>query len=222
MVVAMTRAHNFIFGYTRNNVPIPAYRFGHSGKRILILGGVHGDEVEGIQAAHGLLGEFLNNYPLKLETTLVPVFNIDGMLKLHRRNGHGVDLNRNLPTTDWSAQFTREHYHPGPVACSEPENQALVEYIQNFKPQFILSLHSWEPMLNINGDCKKIAQVISSLTGYRVADDIGYPTPGSLGTYAGLERNIPTLTYEVERNLPASEVIRIHVPAIIEGLKVYE
>lgn len=212
----------FIFGHTRQLIPIPAYHFGNSGSRILILGGVHGDEVEGMQAAHGLLGEFLKNFPYQLEITIVPTLNMDGLFILHRRNGIGVDLNRNLPTTDWTSQFTREHYHPGAAPCSEPENQALVKYIQDFKPHFILSLHCWNPMLNINGDCKKIAQVISSYTGYIIADDIGYPTPGSLGTYAGLERNIPTLTYEVERGLSAEEIQRVHVPAILEGLKVYE
>lgn len=220
--MTMNQPKNFIFGYTRNSIPIPAYHFGHSGNRILILGGVHGDEVEGVQASHGLLGEFIQFFPYKLEVTLIPTLNMDGLMTLHRRNGAGVDLNRNLPTTDWSAQYTREHYYPGTQACSEPENQALVKYIQDYKPCFILSLHSWNPMLNINGDCRKIAQVISARTGYSVADDIGYPTPGSLGTYAGLERNIPTLTYEVERELSAAEVIRVHVPAIIEGLKVYE
>ncbi|MBY0385631.1 DUF2817 domain-containing protein, partial [bacterium] len=57
---------------------------------------------------------------------------------------------------------------------------------------------------------------------YKIEETIGYPTPGSLGTYAGIERNIPTLTYEIERGLSANTIISIHVPAILEGLKVYE
>ena len=58
------------------------------------------------------------------------------------------------------------------------------------------------------------------MTGYKIEPDIGYPTPGSLGTYAGLERQIPTLTYEIERELSFDLIIKNHVPAIIEGLKV--
>lgn len=218
----MTSSQPSVFGHTQDLLPIFSYHFGHQGTRILILGGVHGDEIEGVQAAHGLLGEFLKSFPYNLQITIVPSFNMDGVLKKQRRNSNGVDLNRNLPTTDWSPQFTKENYHPGPQANSEPENQALVNYIQRFQPQFILSLHSWLPMLNTNGDCRKIASCISALTGYKITDDIGYPTPGSLGTYAGVERHIPTLTYEIERELPGREILRTHVPAILEGLKVYE
>lgn len=216
------KQRSFIFGYTRQNVPIPAYHFGHSGSRLLILGGVHGDEVEGVQAAHGLLGSFLHNFPYTYQATLVPCLNMDGLHLKQRKNSAGVDLNRNLPTSDWSPQYTKESYYPGVQANSEPENQSLVEYIKTYKPHFILSLHSWIPLLNTNGDCKRFAKVVAAHTGYTITDDIGYPTPGSLGTYAGIERNIPTLTYEIERGLEANKIIATHVPAILEGLKVYE
>ena len=49
-----------------------------------------------------------------------------------------------------------------------------------------------------------------------------YPTPGSLGTYAGLERGYSTLTYEIERGLALDQVLAVHVPAIRECLKVTE
>ncbi|MCB0363092.1 MAG: DUF2817 domain-containing protein, partial [Bdellovibrionales bacterium] len=79
-----------------------------------------------------------------------------------------------------------------------------------------------KPLLNINGDCMRLAQVISRLTGYEIHDSIGYPTPGCLGTYCGLERNMPTLTYEIERGLSHHQIVQVHVPAILEGLKVLE
>ena len=41
---------------------------------------------------------------------------------------------------------------------------------------------------------------------YEITEDIGYPTPGSLGTYAGWERKIPTVTFEIERGLPLDAV----------------
>jgi protein MpaA len=55
---------------------------------------------------------------------------------------------------------------------------------------------------------------------YEITEDIGYPTPGSLGTYAGWERQIPTITFEIERGLPLSEVwptVRGAVLAAITG-----
>ncbi len=212
----------FHFGYTTDGLSIPAYKFGNRGPEIFIIGGVHGDEIEGIIAANGLLQAFSQSFTFKLNLTLVPIFNLDGALRSQRRNARGVDLNRNLPTQDWSPTVAQEKYNPGPKANSEPENQSLVNYLKTQNPEFIISLHSWKPMLNINGDCEAVAKVISNHTGYIITDDIGYPTPGSLGTYCGLERQIPTITYEIERGLTAEPILKRHIPAIIEGLKVLE
>ena len=213
---------SFHFGYTGDGLSIPAYKFGDKGPKVLLIGGVHGDEIEGIQAANGLLQTFSRSFPYKLDVTLVPIFNLDGALRSQRKNANEIDLNRNLPTQDWTPEVAKEKYNPGPAACSESENQALVDYITNNTPKFIITLHSWKPMLNVNGDCEAVASVISKHTGYRITDDIGYPTPGSLGTYCGLERQIPTITYEFERFMPAEKILKTHVPAIIEGLKVLE
>jgi protein MpaA len=127
-----------------------------------------------------------------------------------------------MPTGDWTSEVATPRYNPGPTAGSEAETQALVKFLENEKPHFILSLHSWKPLLNINGDCRGEAEELSRHTGYIIEETIGYPTPGCLGTYAGLEREMPTLTYEVERGLDRASVLRIHVPAILESLKVSE
>lgn len=213
---------SFVFGSTANGLPIPAYSFGQNGARMLILGGVHGDEIEGVWAAHGLLQRFAESFPYQLKLTLVTALNLDGVLAKSRTNARGVDLNRNLPTHDWSDKIASPRYHPGQAPGSEPENQALLRYLERDKPQFVLSLHSWKPMLNINGHCLKEAEEISRRTGYKIEETIGYPTPGCLGTYAGLEREMPTLTYEIERGLDVASVLAIHVPAIQEAMKVSE
>lgn len=208
-----------IFGFTSLGLPIPSYRFSNGGAKVLVLGGVHGDEIEGTVASYGLLRSFSENFPYRLDLTLVPAFNLDGVLHRTRGNFHGVDLNRNLPTKDWSPEIKTPRYHPGPFANSEPENQALARFIETEKPQFLLSLHSWHPVLNVNGDCMAEAETLAKLTGYRIDADIGYPTPGCLGTFAGLERNSPTLTYEIERGLEPEKILQIHVPAILECFK---
>jgi murein peptide amidase A len=218
----MAYQKSFHFGKTSDGLTIPAYKFGDRGPKVLVIGGVHGDEIEGIIATNGLLQEFSLSFPYKLNLTLVPIFNLDGALRAERRNARGVDLNRNLPTQDWSPVVAKERYNPGPSPNSEPENQALVEFIQSQQPIFVISMHSWLPMLNVNGDCDRVAQAIKGLTGYQITNDIGYPTPGSLGTYCGLERQIPTITYEIERGLKAPEILKVHVPALCEGLKTLE
>lgn len=219
-----------IFGYTSLGLPILSYEFGRelhpstSKKlpKVLILGGVHGDEIEGVYGALGLIAAFERSFDYNLRITVVPQFNIEGVLAKTRMNSRGVDLNRNMATRDWSPEIKTPRYHPGSRPGSEPETVALSQHIETEKPCWILSLHSWHPVLNVNGKCLEEAQVLSQLTGYKIDDDIGYPTPGCLGTYAGLERTSPTLTYEIERGLDAQKILNIHVPAILEALKATE
>jgi protein MpaA len=213
---------SFFLPSTATGLSIPVYEFGIEGPQVLILGGVHGDEREGVEAAYGLVAKWSRSYPYKLRMTVMPASNLDGVLRGTRGNARGVDLNRNMSTKDWSPVVTTPRYHPGPQADSEPETRALIEWLSENKPVFILSLHSWKPMLNVNGACRPEAQAISALTGYVIEESIGYPTPGCLGTYTGLERGIPTLTYEIERGLQTEEILRVHIPAIEEALKVTE
>lgn len=213
---------SFFLHATSTGLPIPGYHFGSSGPRVLILGGVHGDEREGVEAAYGLIRGWSEAFPFRLRCTVLPAFNLDGVLRGQRGNARGVDLNRNMATNDWSPEVAKPRYHPGSGPDSEPETQVLVKWLSDHKPCFILSLHSWHPVLNVNGNCKLEAQAIAAHTGYRVDDSIGYPTPGCLGTYCGIEREMPTLTYEIERGLATQEILRVHVPAINEGLKVTE
>mgnify|MGYP001572510557 FL=1 len=159
---------------------------------------------------------------IKVNLTLVPAFNLDGVVAKSRLNGNQVDLNRNLPTRDWSPQAFNERYPPGAHANSEPENQALTRWLEQVVPRFIISLHSWKPMLNVNGKCHAEADAMRALTGYEIVETIGYPTPGSLGTYAGIERDMPTLTYEIERGQSPRDVLKIHVPSCLAALKVAE
>lgn len=214
---------SFVFGSSALGMGIPAYEFGTSGKpEVLILAGVHGNETEGVVAAYGLLKSFSASFDFALKLTLIPEFNVDGVLLKTRQNGNGVDLNRNLPTKDWNPKAFDEKYPPGPSACSEPENKALVEFLEKKAPRIIFSLHSWHPLLNVNGDCLAEAQEIHKAIGYEIKEEIGYPTPGCLGTYAGLERKMPTLTYEIERGQNPEAVLKMHVPAILSALKVSE
>ena len=212
---------SFIFGYTDNKLPILGYRFGQRAESVplLILGGVHGDEIEGVIASQGLLSSFASmDFPYLLDLTIVPVLNYDGFLARKRSNASGVDLNRNLPTTDWQAKALKPKYYPGLKPNSESENQYLVAYIKQTNPKYIISLHSWKPLLNVNGEIKDLARRISRYTSYDILEDIGYATPGSLGNY-GQENGIPVLTYEIERGLSTEKILQIHVPAIVNALK---
>lgn len=176
---------------------IPAFKTNlESKKYIYLMAGVHGDEVEGVFVMAKLL-EFLkqqNHYVLPL--VVVPIVNVDGNAIKTRVNHNGVDLNRNMPTLDWAPNFTEPKYNPGKEPLSEPENQFLNSLFFKYTPGFILSFHSWKPILNYNGDCRDIAQYLANFNQYPIDDSIGYPTPGSLGTYGPEKLNCPVLTFE--------------------------
>ena len=99
-----------IFAESSQGLSIISYSFGEKGPLVLILGGVHGDEPEGNYIAFGLLKKWIKNFPYQLKITLVPCFNIEGSLKAQRTNDRKVDLNRNLPTKNWTAEFEKERY----------------------------------------------------------------------------------------------------------------
>lgn len=209
-----------IIGHSSLGLPIVSYEWGSkSFPSVLILAGVHGIEIEGVTLAWQLLEQWQKNFEYKLNVHLVPQFNPDGILLKTRSNANGVDLNRNLPTQDWKADFTEPKYNPGKFSGSEPENQALIQLINENNFKFIFSLHSWQPLINVNGSCDEVAQILHKWTNYKIEPDMGYPTPGCFGTYTGKERNIPTITYEIERGLSLNKIKEPHVKAYHEVLK---
>ncbi len=214
----------FLFGRSSKNLPVFGYKFESSPeaiKHVLVIGGVHGDEIEGVVLARGLINSLIENPIKDLNVTIVPEFNIEGVLLGTRQNHTGVDLNRNLPTKDWSSDFKKIRYYPGPTPCSEPENKNLDQFLNSEKIDYIISLHSWKPMLNVNGNCSPISDHISEKTGLVIKKDIGYPTPGSLGTYTGLERSLPTLTYELQKGIDLEEVLNVHLQPLYDSLTLY-
>lgn len=197
-----------VLGYSAKGYPIFGIEVEKTKpKRFLLIAGVHGNETEGHAFMHGFLQEFVyKKNSLPVYTYILPNLNPDGFFAFERQNGHGVDLNRNMKTKDWQPGIKGDRYYGGPFAESENETKILVQVIENFKPHLIISLHSWKPMININGPAKIFAEAMAKKLPYEITADVGYPTPGSLGTYAGWERNIPTITLEIERGMPLEKV----------------
>lgn len=207
-------------GYSSLDLPIFAYHLGQGRKHILVIGGVHGDEVEGVGFVLALLDKCMKQPIEEIRLTFIPTFNVDGVLAKTRVNARGVDLNRNLPTKDWKKEAFSPRYPPGEFANSEKENQALTHRIANEKIDFIFSFHSFSKfLLNVNGDCEPLASYIHSRTNYPIEESMGYPTPGCLGTYTGIERNIPTITYELERGKSLDLLIQQHLDPVYQSFK---
>ncbi len=213
------------FGSSITGRPIKVFGFGDGTLPVLLLGGVHGDEPEGFILVERLLEQFRTGQaapPAGVRLFVCPRLNPDGCSVNRRTNERNVDLNRNLPTKDWDGAFKNVRYFPGSAPGSEPESQATLEMIERLAPAAIFSMHSYEhAMVNFNGECEDLARAMSALNRLPPKGDIGYPTPGSLGTYAGWERNIPTITLEILRDQPADAVWEQHREALLAGIAFY-
>ena len=81
---------------TKIEVPIIIERAKEPGPTILITGGIHGDEVNGVEIVRQLVSKGYNK-PEKGMVICIPVVNIFGFLSLSRQFPDGRDLNRVFP-----------------------------------------------------------------------------------------------------------------------------
>lgn len=173
-------------------------------KTILVIGVVHGDEPQG----QFLIENYLKNVsPQKNRMLFIPCLNPDGVELKIRQNANEIDINRNFPTKNWEREPFASEYFGGESCSSEIETRFVVEILDEYSPDIILTIHAPYKVVNYDGPAEKIAQKISELIGYPVSSDIGYPTPGSFGTYAGVERNIPTITLEIDEEIDVNELV---------------
>ncbi|WMJ81499.1 M14 family murein peptide amidase A [Clostridium sp. MB40-C1] len=167
--------------------------------KIAILGSMHGDEPQGKYIVEQLMNYIKNNPEIIKNTQImfIPAINPDGLARCTRVNAHKIDLNRNFPTKNWEASGKNSRYYSGSKPASQPEVNVLINYINKFNPQCIINIHSPLKVINYDGvNSKKIAELMSKYNKYKIVGDIGYPTPGSFGTYFGKERNISVITLE--------------------------
>lgn len=178
----------------------------------LIIGVVHGDEPQG----EILINEYLKQNK-DFDLLFIPSLNPDGLAKNTRQNANKVDLNRNFPTKNWEL-VDNPDFFGGLSPQSEIETKFLIKVLEKYEPSIILTLHAPFCTVNFDGAALKYAQAISEIINYPVQEDIGYPTPGSFGTYAGIEKKIPTITLELDENVNIEDLIQ-PVHKIFEYLK---
>lgn len=188
--------------------PILAGTLAGGPTRVLVLGGIHGDERAGSDIAPLLLDHLAAAAPETLTIRLVLDANPDGTVAATRGNRNGVDLNRNWPTADFAA----DPIH-GPEPLSEPETAALAADVAAFDPTLIVALHStWDgPFVNYDGPGAALAEACAGAASahdgrWTMVPQLDWSTPGSMGTYFGKERGIPVITLEPNRYDAAAQV----------------
>lgn len=171
-------------------------------RRILVLGGIHGDEFSAVVVAFQWIERLRGDRFQRFQWRFLPCVNPDGLLSqpARRTNAHGVDLNRNFPTPDWNAQATsywKNKTHsdprrfPGRQAASEPETRWVIEQIESYRPDAIISIHAPLNVLDFDGPYTPPARL-----GYLRLAPLG-TYPGSLGGYGGMFLKLPVITPEL-------------------------
>ena len=193
--------------------------------KLLIIAGIHGEEPDTTVSLSRAIRS-IETADISESIGLILTANPDGLQLGTRGNARGVDLNRNFPTTNWQAEPTNCRWHAdedlalpiltGNHAGSEPETAALIELIRSTSPDRILALHG--PLACIDDPQPgPFAEWLAEETGLPLHTEIGYPTPGSLGTW-GDEQGIPVTTLEFPPE--GIEILsRTQVPTLVEILR---
>lgn len=169
--------------------------------RVLLIGGIHGDEYSSISVAFKWMHILDRHHSGLFHWHVVPLMNPDGLLraKSQRMNANGVDLNRNFYSPNWQHQAQQEWHrrkknprrYPGPKAVSEPETRWLTSEIESFRPDVIISIHAPYGVVDVDGPLdgpESLGRLQRRLLGN---------FPGSLGRFAGVLKEIPVITIEL-------------------------
>jgi protein MpaA len=207
-----------VYGRSARGVALESYGAQLGPVDILLLASMHGDESD----TTVVLSEALRAVrPEAVRNPVVLSVNPDGVLRGTRCNARGVDLNRNLPTANWSANpvYYRGHGRKkqdmrlgtGEFAGSEPETQALTDLVDRLQPRVVVSLHA--PLACVEDpQCGALARWIADGVGLPLVADVGYATPGSFGTWCG-EKGIDIITWELPAE-PLPAILASHVPVL--------
>lgn len=174
-------------------------------KKVLVFSLIHGDETPA-----GTVGRYwmerLEGIDPRNSWRVIPVLNPDGVKYKTRTNANKIDINRNFPTKDWTTgaienwkRTTKSNPRrfPGAEAASEPETKCALHHLEDFQPDFIVSVHT--PLKVLDFDGPKVSP--PPKFDYLPWKSLGN-YPGSLGRYMWFERKTPVLTMELKENLP--------------------
>ena len=210
-----------LYGKSHLGLPLEVWR-PENRCSLLVFAAIHGEEPETTYALSRALRQLAE--PLQ-HCAVVLAANPDGLLRGTRGNARGVDLNRNFPSRDWQPNAVTHRstmedpsdvlLSPGESAGSEPETRALMALIKDLRPKAVVALHA--PLACIDdANASPLGQQLAKRTGMPLVRDVGYPTPGSFGSW-GADHGLPVVTYEFP--LAATEVLmRDHVPVLVELL----
>jgi protein MpaA len=190
-----------VYGTSRHGRPLTAYVLGSGPNTTFVLGGMHGNELITPLVVERLRA-FLSANPGNLDgctVVLVPRVNPDGDAAHTRANAAGVDLNRNFPF-GWKPHRTGIRLSPGSGPLSEPEARALVSLLDKYHPSKVVDIHQpLDALVGAGAGGRALAMAMKPENHFRFTTNVGYPTPGSFGSYLSHVRHIACVTLELPR-----------------------
>jgi protein MpaA len=211
------------YGVSRDGLPLQVFMPpGGRPPRHLVFAGIHGTEPDSTVIVSAALRSI---DPSALRSAVVLAANPEGLLLGTRGNASGVELNRNWPSSTWRPDPVPHRWtladprdvtlSPGTEPASEPEVQALIELIHALSPEVIVSVHS--PLACIDDpEGLALGAWLAQRTGLERVLDVGYPTPGSFGTWAA-EQDRRVITYELPP-VSITGMVTEQVPALADLL----
>jgi murein peptide amidase A len=163
-----------VIGTSVQGRPIVAYHVGGTpgGKVVLAIGSIHGDEQTGIEIIDYIRDEV--GLPDGLDVWVIETINPDGNVLGTHQNARGVDLNRNFDPV-WQANDCTVviRYCAGTGPRSEPEAQAIADFIMKIKPKMTTwyhgPLHVVDAALQYGVANPNVLKAYAARVGYSVA-----------------------------------------------------
>ncbi len=218
-----------VIGSSAGEHDITAYHYGTGKTEVLFVGGIHG----GYEWNTSLVGFELMDYldsnpdaiPKDVRVTVIPVLNPDGLMKVlgttdkfsasdvkvslaasipGRVNENGVDLNRNFDC-DWNAEgvWQNTKVSGGGKAFSEPESQAIRDYVNDHKPAAVITWYSAAGGVYASNCHNGVLPETTALTNL-YAKASGYPAHESFDYY---EITGDMMNWLAKEGIPAVSVL---------------
>lgn len=188
-------------GRSLENRVIEFGQFGSGSRHVLVVGPLTGDSLHQL-AVIDRLAAHLVRFPRSLTDTTVTIVrdpNPDGRAHRTAGNARGVHLDANFHTTRWRKIPEGNRWLSGREPESEPETRILVDLLADLKPDRIVIVAGAprQAGLAFCGPAEAIARQVGIEARLRTGSIDPSAASGSLASYAGTERGIPTLVLQL-------------------------